>query len=60
MSCEKFDKLINLFLDGRLDQNQERELKEHLSQCQGCREKLIFLRSVETKVKGIEAKQPPG
>lgn len=59
MNCKKFDKLINLFLDGRLDQNRGRELKEHLSRCQRCREKLAFLQSVEAKTKEIEAKEPP-
>jgi hypothetical protein len=58
LSCEKFDRLINLFLDGRLDQKQEEELKGHLSQCPRCAEKLAFLESVERKARGIEAKEP--
>jgi hypothetical protein len=50
--------LINLFLDGRLDQKQEEELKGHLSQCPSCAEKLTFLESVERRARGIEAKEP--
>ncbi len=59
MSCETFDKLINLFLDGRLDQSQEKKLKEHLSQCKACHEKLSFLQSIEAKARGIRAEEPP-
>jgi hypothetical protein len=59
LSCEKYDRLIYLFLDGRLDQKQEEELKEHLSQCPGCSEKLAFLELMETKARGIKAKEPP-
>jgi len=58
LSCGRFDKLINLFLDGRLAQSQEQELKEHLSRCKDCREKLPFLQSVEQKAKQIKATEP--
>ncbi len=59
MRCERFDKLIYLFLDGKLDQGKERELKEHLSECERCAKKLAFLESVEGRAKGIKAKEPP-
>ena len=59
MRCERFDKLINLLLDGRLDQSKERELKEHLSQCERCQKKLALLESVEGRAKKIEIKKPP-
>lgn len=59
MSCERFDKLIYLFLDGRLDKYQEKELKEHLSQCEECTRKLALLESIEGKAREIEIKEPP-
>ena len=59
LSCERFDKLISLFLDGRLDQDKERELKEHLSECERCAKKLALLESVEGRARKIEAKEPP-
>jgi hypothetical protein len=59
LSCERFDKLIYLFLDGRLDKYQEKELKEHLSQCEECTRKLALLESIEGKAKEIEIKEPP-
>jgi hypothetical protein len=58
LSCEKFDRLINLFLDGRLDQKQEEELKGHLSGCPRCAQKLAFLESLEKEARGIKAKEP--
>ncbi len=59
MRCERFDKLIYLFLDGRLDQGKEKELKEHLSECERCAKKLALLESVEGRAKKIEIKEPP-
>ena len=57
MRCEKFDKLINLFLDGRLDESEERGLKKHLSECERCQKKLSFLESVEGRANKIEIKE---
>jgi hypothetical protein len=59
LSCDRFDKLINLFLDKKLNQDQERELKEHLAQCPECKEKLSFLQRIEEKAKRIKAQEPP-
>ncbi len=59
MSCDTFDRLINLLLDGRLEQSEEKRLNEHLSQCKACREKLSFLQSIEAKARGIRAEEPP-
>jgi len=58
LRCEGFDKLIHLFLDGRLDQAKERELKEHLSECEICARKLALLESLEGGAKRIEIKEP--
>jgi hypothetical protein len=59
LSCDGIDKLISLFLDGRLNESQQQKLKDHLSSCRSCREKLSFLQSVEQKVKGVKAHEPP-
>ncbi len=58
MRCEKFDKLIYLFLDGRLNQSETEELKKHLSECKRCQERLSFLESVEGRARKIEAEEP--
>ncbi len=59
MSCEGIDKLISLFLDGRLSGNRRQKLEEHLSRCANCREKLSLLQSIQQKAKGIKAQEPP-
>jgi hypothetical protein len=59
LSCEKFDKLIYLFWDGRLKSEDERELKEHLSECERCQKKLSLLELVEGGANRIPTKEPP-
>jgi hypothetical protein len=59
LSCEGTNKLISLFLDGRLSESQQKELKEHLSRCASCREKLSLLQSIQQKAKGIKTQEPP-
>ena len=59
MRCERFDKLIHLFWDGRVNQSEEKKLKKHLSECKRCQKKLSLLESVEGKAKKIKIKQPP-
>lgn len=58
MKCERFDKLIYLLLDGRLEKNEESELQEHLSKCEKCAQKLALLKSVEGTAKRIEIEEP--
>jgi len=59
LRCKGFDKLIYLFLDGRLNQREKRKLQKHLSQCKRCQEKLSLWEAVEGKAKKIEVKEPP-
>lgn len=58
MKCDKFDKLIYLFLDQRLKPNEESELKSHISECQRCQKKLANLELVESRAKGLQTKEP--
>lgn len=59
LRCRRFDKLIYLFLDGRLNQREKRKLQEHLSQCKRCQERLSLLEAVEGGARKIEIKEPP-
>lgn len=58
MSCERLDRLIHLFLDGGLDQDQERGLQEHLSKCERCAKRLALLQKIEGTAKRFPAKEP--
>lgn len=59
MKCEEYGRLVHLFLDGRLDEEEEKRLKDHLAVCERCAEKLTFLRTVEKRAKAIEPVEPP-
>ena len=58
MKCERFDKLIHLLLDGRLEKNEKSELQEHLSTCERCARKLAFLKSMQGAAGKIEIEEP--
>jgi hypothetical protein len=58
LKCERFDKLIHLFLDGRLEKDKESDLEEHLSACEKCARKLALLKSMEGAAKKIQVEEP--
>jgi hypothetical protein len=59
VKCEEYGRLAHLFLDGRLDEEEEKLLKEHMAVCERCTEKLALLRAMEERAKGIEPVEPP-
>lgn len=59
VKCEEYNKLMHLFLDGRLDGEQDRRFKEHLAACERCAEKLTLLETTEKKARSIEPGEPP-
>ncbi len=59
MKCERFDRLINLFLDGRLEEEDEKSMREHLAVCERCAARLAAMKSVEAEARKIEPAQPP-
>ena len=58
MKCERFDKLIHLFLDGRLEKDEESKLEEHLSTCEECAQRLALLKSMEEMARKVEVEEP--
>lgn len=48
MSCEKFEDLLPLYVDGELAGGERRRVDEHLAACELCRESLAFYRELET------------
>lgn len=58
MICKDFEKLIHLYLDGKLDEQKRKEVEKHLAECQKCREKFESLKLVEEKAKGIKIPEP--
>ena len=59
MKCEETAELMSEHLDGRLDQDQERLLQEHLAGCPQCREDFAALKETVELVRSIPAVEPP-
>jgi anti-sigma factor RsiW len=58
VTCKKFDRSISLYLDGELDERGERALREHLSTCRRCAERLAALESAQKSAKTAKAAEP--
>ena len=58
MACKKFEKSISLYLDGELDEKNVRALREHLSTCRRCAERLAALGSAEKRARMGETTEP--
>jgi predicted anti-sigma-YlaC factor YlaD len=48
MSCEKFEDLFPLYLEGELAGEERRRVDEHVASCPSCRESLAFYGELET------------
>ncbi|PYV38789.1 MAG: hypothetical protein DMG06_24840 [Acidobacteria bacterium] len=51
MNCEKSRELFADYIGGELSQSDARELKDHLSTCQACRQELSLLSSTKAALK---------
>ena len=58
MKCERFNKSISLYLDGRLGETDERALREHLSTCPRCADTLSALEAAQKAAKATRAAEP--
>lgn len=59
MNCEKYTKLISLYIDGELNGQDLAELKNHLSTCESCQEEMKILQEIIRDLKGLEPVSPP-
>ncbi len=59
-SCEDIEILINLCLDDMLPSEEIRPLKEHLQECQACREHFLQLRAMKDALGQLEEPVPEG
>lgn len=57
--CEEARELFSLYIDGMLEQEEERLLKEHLESCPGCSEEMELLREMVAGCRAMEEKEPP-
>ncbi|GAA0353904.1 anti-sigma factor family protein [Bacillus horti] len=59
MKCEEVNDLINRELDGDLNEDEQRLLKQHLDGCSDCTELLENLRMVTVQLRSLPKVNPP-
>jgi len=58
MSCDAFEDLLPLYVEGELAGDERRRVDEHLAVCESCRESLAFYRELETALVSRESLRP--
>lgn len=56
ISCEKFETLMNLYLDNKLDDASRFEFERHLTECKSCREKYFTFKCIVTDLRETSKK----
>ncbi len=59
MECEKYRDLISLYIDGEINENDEKELLEHLENCPLCRKEFEELKAITDMLGKIEEAELP-
>ena len=54
MHCSKANRLLQLYIDGRLPLQQLRTLELHLASCFSCRQELLYLQRIERSLHEVE------
>lgn len=58
MSCEKFEELLPLYVEGDLPEEERSRVDEHVASCARCRESLAFYTELETSLTSLRDLQP--
>lgn len=58
MSCDKFEDLLPLYIEGDLPAEERSRVDEHLAACAGCRESLAFYSELETSLSALRDLRP--
>ncbi|MDO4618123.1 MAG: anti-sigma factor [Clostridia bacterium] len=57
--CEKFEAMIDAYLDNDLTNDKRQEFSEHISSCEKCREALSFAEGVKKSLKNLPEIEVP-
>lgn len=57
--CDNYEEMISLYIDGELDENEEKELLEHLNNCPLCEKEYEELKAVKAMLDEIEREELP-
>lgn len=58
MSCEKFEDLLPLYVEGDLPAEERSRVDEHVASCARCRESLSFYSELETSLSSLRDLRP--
>jgi anti-sigma factor RsiW len=58
VSCEKFEELLPLYVEGDLPEEERSRVDEHVASCARCRESLAFYTELETSLTSLRDLQP--
>ena len=59
MECRKIRELLSLYVEGALEEEEERKVREHLSTCPACREELLRWESYFHTMNALEKVKAP-
>ncbi|MCD6288705.1 MAG: zf-HC2 domain-containing protein [Candidatus Hydrogenedentes bacterium] len=59
MECDRIKDMMSPFLDGELNEQDERSVREHLDMCAECRKDMADLRRVSTLYRNLADPEPP-
>ncbi len=59
MSCEEYEKLIPVYLDGELSGEQKEKLEEHLGGCSHCSQELLKFKKLKEVTEEMKFVEPP-
>ena len=55
-NCEKFDSLIEAYLDGALSDEENKQFEEHISSCEKCRESFEIAKKMHNMLENLDYK----
>jgi predicted anti-sigma-YlaC factor YlaD len=58
VSCEKFEDLLPLYVEGDLPAEERSRVDEHVASCARCRESLAFYSELETSLTSLRSLRP--
>ena len=59
MDCEKYRQRLTEYIDNRLPEDEEADLKDHLSECADCQTEMEQLQRTVEAVSGLDAQEAP-
>ena len=59
MHCEEVKELLEVYLEGELDESEQSAVEAHISNCESCKQELALTRSIPRLVSSLSAPPAP-